>query len=129
MKGYPMSTETAQINARINRTLKERGDAALERAGYTPSQAIRNLWDFAARNAHNPRAIQALFGAANDVEERKAEKERARRREAAIKGANIVAEAYERYGIEPSDWTKNASYEEMRDYALLERLRERGLDG
>ena len=118
-----------QINARINRTLKERGDAALERAGYTPSQAIRNLWDFAARNAHNPRAIQALFGAANDVEERKAEKERARRREAAIKGANIVAEAYERYGIEPSDWTKNASYEEMRDYALLERLRERGLDG
>ena len=124
-----MSTETAQINARINRTLKERGDAALERAGYTPSQAIRNLWDFAARNAHNPRAIQALFGAANDVEEGKAEKERARRREAAIKGANIVAEAYERYGIEPSDWTKNASYEEMRDYALLERLRERGLDG
>ena len=29
-----MSTETAQINARINRTLKERGDAALERAGF-----------------------------------------------------------------------------------------------
>lgn len=135
-----MSTETTQINARIDRALKERGDAALERAGYSPSQAIRKLWDFAARNAHSPHVIQAFFDTKDEAEEReakerrseeerKAEEERARRREFAIKGANIVAEAYERYGIEPSDWAKNASYEEMRDYALLERLRERGLDG
>ena len=39
------------------------------------------------------------------------------------------ADAYERAGIEPSEWTKNASYAEMREYALMERLRERGLDG
>ena len=55
-------------------------------------------------------------------------KRSARRREITISGANIVADAYERHGIKPSDWTMNASYEEMRDYALLERLRERGLD-
>lgn len=124
-----MSTETAQINARINRTLKERGDAALEHAGYTPSQAIRNLWDFAARNAHDPRAIRILFDTEENEEERKAEEERARRREEMRKSMNIMVEAYERLGIKPSDWTMNASYEEMRDYALLERLRERGLDG
>ena len=42
-----MSTEMAQMNTRISRSLKERGDAALEKAGMTPSQAVRKLWDFA----------------------------------------------------------------------------------
>ena len=70
-----MSTETAQINARINRTLKERGDAALEHAGYTPSQAIRNLWDFAARNAHNPRAIRTVSYTHLDVYKRQGQTE------------------------------------------------------
>ena len=114
-----MSTEMAQMNTRISRSLKERGDAALEKAGMTPSQAVRKLWDFAARNSHNPQIIQS----------REAEEERARRRAVALKSANIVADAYERAGIEPSEWTKNASYAEMREYALMERLRERGLDG
>lgn len=123
-----MTTDMVQMNTRISRSLKERGDAALERAGYTPSQAVRKLWDYAAKNAHNPRAIQNLFDAEDEAEKREAEEERARRREITIRGANIVADAYERHGIKPSDWTMNASYEEMRDYALLERLRERGLD-
>lgn len=124
-----MTTEMVQINTRISRELKERGDAALQNAGYSPSLAIRKLWDFAARNIHDPRAIQNLFDAEDETEKREAEEERARRREAMRKSMNIMADAYERLGIKPSDWTKNASYEEMRDYALLERLRERGLDG
>lgn len=124
-----MTTDMVQMNTRISRSLKERGDAALERAGYTPSQAIRKLWDYAANNAHNPRAIQNLFDAEDEAEKREAEEERARRRAVSLKGASIVAEAYERYGIEASDFTKNASYAELRDEALLERLRERGLDG
>ena len=123
-----MSTEMAQMNTRISRSLKERGDAALDKAGMTPSQAVRKLWDFAARNSHNPQIIQSLFDTEDKAARSGAEEERARRAEAFRKGANIMVEAYERMGIEPSDWTKNASYEEMRDYALLERLRERGLD-
>ena len=121
-----MSTEMAQMNTRISRSLKERGDAALEKAGMTPSQAVRKLWDFAARNSHNPQIIQSLFDTEDEAEKREAEEERARRRAVALKSANIVADAYERAGIE---WTKNASYAEMREYALMERLRERGLDG
>ena len=116
-----MSTEMAQMNTRISRSLKERGDAALEKAGMTPSQA--------ARNSHNPQIIQSLFDTEDEAEKREAEEERARRRAVALKSANIVADAYERAGIEPSEWTKNASYAEMREYALMERLRERGLDG
>lgn len=124
-----MATDTVQINARMSRSLKERGDAALKRAGYSPSEAIRKLWDFAANNMHNPRAIQSLFETEEDDAARiEADEERARRREIALRGANIMAEAYERCGIKPSEWTMNASYDEMREYALLERLRERGLD-
>ena len=111
-----MSTEMAQMNTRISRSLKERGDAALEKAGMTPSQAVRKLWDFAARNSHNPQIIQSLFDTEDEAEKREAEEERARRRAVALKSANIVADAYERAGIEPSEWTKNASYAEMREY-------------
>ena len=57
-----MSTEMAQMNTRISRSLKERGDAALEKAGMTPSQAVRKLWDFAARNSHNPQRKSAREG-------------------------------------------------------------------
>ncbi len=39
-----MTTDMVQMNTRISRSLKERGDAALERAGYSPSQAVRKLW-------------------------------------------------------------------------------------
>ena len=124
-----MSTEMMQMNTRISRSLKERGDEALERAGYSPSQAVRKLWDFAARHLHNPQAIQNLLDAVDEGNQAELDEERARKREITIRGANIMAEAYERQGIKPSDWTMNASYEEMRDYALLERLRERGLDG
>ena len=74
-----MSTEMAQMNTRISRSLKERGDAALEKAGMTPSQAVRKLWDFAARNSHNPQIIQSLFDTEDEAEKREAEEERARR--------------------------------------------------
>lgn len=80
-----MSTEMAQMNTRISRSLKERGDAALEKAGMTPSQAVRKLWDFAARNSHNPQIIQSLFDTEDEAEKREAEEERARRRAVALK--------------------------------------------
>lgn len=35
---------TAQLNVRLPRELKERGDRSLERLGLTPTQAVRQLW-------------------------------------------------------------------------------------
>lgn len=51
-------SEMAQMNTRIDRRLKERGDAALARAGFTPSQAVRALWEFAAEHEYEPEAIE-----------------------------------------------------------------------
>lgn len=123
-----MTTDMVQMNTRIGRSLKERGDAALERAGMTPSQAVRKLWKFAACNAHNPHAIQTLFDGEDEAARSEAEEERARRREVVLRGANIYREACKQVGIEPSKFTTNATYDELREDALLERLRERGLD-
>lgn len=51
-------SEMAQMNTRIDRRLKERGDAALARAGFTPSQAVRALWEFAAEHEYEPEVIE-----------------------------------------------------------------------
>ena len=125
-----MATDMVQMNTRIGRSLKERGDAAIERAGMTPSQAVRKLWEFAACNAHNPRAIQNLLEveSKDEAARNEAEEERARRREVVHRGANIYLEVCKQVGIDPSKFTADETYEELRENALLERLRERGLD-
>ena len=43
-----MTTTAAQINVRLDADLKRSGDAALSKAGMTPSQAVRALWQLAA---------------------------------------------------------------------------------
>lgn len=49
-----MTTTAAQINVRLDADLKRSGDAALSRAGMTPSQAVRALWQLAASLADAP---------------------------------------------------------------------------
>ena len=39
-----MDTTLAQVNARIDASLKVSGDAALAEAGLTPTKAIRAMW-------------------------------------------------------------------------------------
>ncbi|MDO4291076.1 MAG: type II toxin-antitoxin system RelB/DinJ family antitoxin [Eggerthellaceae bacterium] len=53
-----------QINVRIDSSLKRQGDAALQQAGYTPSQAIRLLWRKAASHANRPETIADLLESA-----------------------------------------------------------------
>ncbi|MBR2834829.1 MAG: hypothetical protein IKE43_03830 [Coriobacteriales bacterium] len=43
-----------QMNVRIDSSLKYRGDAVLAKAGYSPSAAVRAVWQFAADNERNP---------------------------------------------------------------------------
>ncbi len=38
-------TRPVQMNVRMNRQLKEAGDAVLSHMGMTPSQAVRSLWE------------------------------------------------------------------------------------
>ena len=117
---------TAQINARLNPALKQRGDEALLGAGLSPSQAIRALWELAARNSDNPEAIQrALFPERAEVQEADLSAAQCRRAEAIGKGACVVEDAYRSMGVvlAPSS-TAGLSYDELQDLAYQERYGE-----
>lgn len=91
----------AQINVRIDRTLKEKGDAALAHAGFTPSQAVRMLWTMAAQREEEPEMIAGFFepeDAAESMAARKMELER--RRAVAERAPRIIADALASQGTE-----------------------------
>ncbi len=56
------ATPVAQINVRIDRDLKEEGDAALVDAGLSPSQVVRDLWGKLAQGGEAAEAVVALLG-------------------------------------------------------------------
>lgn len=62
-----------QMNTRIDSNLKVQGDAALAEFGYSPSAAVRLLWEYAARNRHSKRAMDEVFGLLEDPHESKAQ--------------------------------------------------------
>ena len=70
-KASPMT----QMNTRIERELKQRGDAVLARAGFSPSEAVRALWEFAAAHEREPQAVARALA----VEDPEAERERQER--------------------------------------------------
>ena len=116
---------TAQINARLNPVLKQRGDEGLSGAGLSPSQAIRALWELAARNSDNPEAIQrALFPERAEVQEAELSAAQCRRAEAIGKGAHVVEDAYRTMGVVPTSSSAGLSFDELRDLAYQERYGE-----
>lgn len=48
---------TQQMNIRIPSELKREGDEALKRLGFTPSQAIRGLYEFIAKTPRDEKEI------------------------------------------------------------------------
>ena len=62
MKQAKLSTpQIAQINVRIERSLKEEGDAALAEAGLSPTQVVRDLWSkLAQRVTAIDQVVEAL---------------------------------------------------------------------
>lgn len=58
-----------QLNTRIDAMLKQSGDAVFARNGYTPSEAVRALWRYAAEHQAVPSFMDANVSAedAQDV--------------------------------------------------------------
>ena len=52
---------SVQMNTRIDFSLKSLGDLAIRESGHTPSEVVRAVWNYAARNRHKPKAIAALL--------------------------------------------------------------------
>lgn len=123
-----MDASSAQINARIDAGLKASGDAALAKAGLTPTKAIRALWECFAELADRPEKIRELVIRAPDELAADEVIERDRKLALVREGATIVSQSLAARGIAVPEGFEGLPYEELREQALIERLRERGLD-
>lgn len=110
----------SQMNVRINDAVRIEGNAAFESIGWTPSQAAREVWAYAARNRRSLRKLREL----QDFIE--CEKKENVRVSEADEGARLVSEGLAGLGI---DITKHAPtpLEDLKRDAYAERWRERGL--
>lgn len=119
------TAEMTQINVRVDSSLKRQGDAALQQAGYTPSQAIRSLWRKAASHANHPEAIVDLLEDA-PRSRRQARTTPESKLETLYKGREASAKALAAFGV-----TSNLPsfaldpYDELMESFALERYESR----
>lgn len=55
-----------QFNTRIDGALKEAGDKVFALLGYTPSQAVRALWEYAVTHRDQPDKVGAILTDSSD---------------------------------------------------------------
>ena len=122
-----MDSAIAQVNARIDANLKTAGDAALAKAGLTPTKAIRALWQRFAELTDQPEKIRELVES-SDMLAPAGRAEQERKLSLAQEGSMIVSRSLAERGVVVPEGFEELSYEELREQVLLERLRERGLD-
>ena len=123
-----MSLTSVQLNVRLEKDLKQRGDAALEEAGLTATQIVRMLWKKLARRGDSVQAVlNVLEDGASTKEERVDHNV-----ELARKGALLFDEGLERLGLSGcalgvGDLMDGATWKDVREELIEERLRERGV--
>lgn len=113
-----MASATTQMNVRIPIDIKHAGDTALASLGFTPSTAVRALWEKAARRGEDLSEIASLLAP-------KGRKQMTN--DPALEGASIVSEAMSDLGFR-LDEIPALPDDDLMELSLLERLDERGLD-
>ncbi len=126
----PSTMNAVQMNIRIDRELKREGDAAFASIGYTPSQAVRLLWEIAVSLRDRPQELAAyLMGPGYDNsgsssqkdEEVEDEKLRSFR-----DGQRRISEMIEKLGVSTESDTAEPTLDEFREQMALERLHANG---
>lgn len=111
-----------QMNIRMDSALKASGNAVIAELGYTPSQVVRALWEFATVQGTLPPALTHLLRGDQPADSSGAG---ASGRES--EGAAIVSTFYQKVGIEePVNGVVN--YDELRGLAATEQLEKWGLE-
>lgn len=119
-----MTTTAAQINVRLDPDLKRSGDAALSRAGMTPSQAVRALWQLAASLADRPGALQDILSPGRvRAEQREREKAAKHKLELIDQGSQLFAAVCRESGIDLAK-VQPSGNEELKRNAYADRYGE-----
>lgn len=110
-----LDTRPVQMNVRIDRQLKEAGDAVLTHIGMTPSQAVRTLWEYLVVNGRMPSKGDAAAPVSDGVELRRMESR-------AAQGSHIVRDSCLKYGIPIPEFS--GDYDDLYEEAMAERYPE-----
>lgn len=125
-RSTPAAPPMAQINVRIDRELKEAGDAVLARLGVSPSQIVRDLWAKLAECRDNPQQVLEAL----QLNVRTAEEQAEIDRKLAIidRATTRLEEFAKRYGLSLANCEPltEEELEEARWEEYLERGKERG---
>lgn len=107
-----LDSRPVQMNVRMDRQLKDAGDAVLAQIGMTPSQAVRTLWEYLVVNGRMPSRSGIAVPSSNvpataSVESR------------VTQGSHIVRDACLKYGIPVPDLS--GDYDDLYEEAMAER--------
>lgn len=114
----PLARQT-QMNTRIDATLKEAGDAVLARLGYSPSAAVRGLWQFMVDHQDDAASVRKVIepGLASALSDESA------RKASAIGGLrSLYARTARELGISGNDGADIPSWDDLREDWYDERL-------
>lgn len=114
----PLARQT-QMNTRIDATLKEAGDAVLARLGYSPSAAVRGLWQFVVDHQDDAASVRKVIepGVASALSD-----ESARKASAIIGLRSLYARTARELGILGNDGADIPSWDDLREDWYDERL-------
>lgn len=91
---------TTQMNIRIDETTKANGDAVFAKLGYSPTQVVRTVWEYAAKSRFEPDAVAAMLLEAERAINASQGEVRERRIQAVEAGLEICPRFLESMGIE-----------------------------
>lgn len=111
-----LDSRPVQMNVRMDRQLKEAGDAVLAHIGMTPSQAVRELWQYLTENGHMPVAKKNDDEVLLDDIRSKASSSRV------SEGAALISKFYERFSIQRPSPDEAFDYDELYDQMMSERF-------
>lgn len=114
----PLARQT-QMNTRIDAALKEAGDAVLARLGYSPSAAVRGLWQYMVDHQEDAASVRKVIepGAASALSDEAA------RKASAIAGLrSLYAQTTYELGISGYHSVDLPSWDDLREDWYDERL-------
>ena len=115
------SATVTQMNVRIEASLKTAGDEALSSIGFSPTQAVRALWERAAQRGEQLEAVKRfLDGEATEAS-------RNPKLDVLEAGWRIVPEGLAALGISDSSFAEATyDYDSLYEEAMMERARQKG---
>ena len=110
-----LNSRPVQMNVRIDRQLKEAGDAVLAHLGMTPSQAVRALWEYLVVNGRMP-SRSGTAASSSDMAVTASMESRA------VQGSHIVRDTCLKYGIPVPELS--GDYDDLYEEVMAERYPE-----